>query len=977
MPVERKTIYEDNVIFPDEDGMVIDVEYEEPSDIVKGEDGSTTVFLDGAPQSQELVEYEYDHFENLAESMSETRLMEISSDLRQGYDADLSSRKEWERRYRNGLQLLGFEVEDRTEPWMGASGVYHPILAETVVQFQSNAIMELCPPGGPAQYKIIGEETTEKLRRGRRKKEELNFQTMYRMPEYRVELDNLLFRLPLSGVALRKVYFDSVRKRPCARLVPAEDFVIQFGASDLETCPRYTHRQRLFRSELLALQESGFYRNIPILPGTPESDQIKEEMNKLDGLEASYIEDDRNLILEVHCDYVIDEANAETERPIPYVITLDYDSGRVLSIRRNWLEDDDTYTKIVHFTVYRYMPGFGFYGVGLIHLIGGPTEAVTSMLRQLIDAGTLSIVPCGFKTRSFRIVGDDTPLSPGEFRDVDIGSDDINKGISFLPTKEPNVVVANMMESFVGEIRRVASAADMKLGDTSANAPVGTMMALLERSLRVMSAVHARLHASLGQELQTISFIIGNFMPPEYEYDQELQFNRQDDFADNRDIIPVSDPNSATQAQRAIVYNAILQLAQNAPNVYNMAQLHRDALEIFGIKNPERIVPLADEVQPMDPISENMAMLTGKPVKAFLWQDHEAHIRAHVAAAQDPKIAELVGQSPNANVVMGALASHVQEHLAFGYRRDIERKIGMQLPPPGEPLPEDMEASISRLAAEAGEEILKEHALEAQMAKQKQALMDPQIQVDIMEIEQRKDAKLIDAQLAREELAAKERMHAQDIRSKEIIEGVKLSSADRKSRRDDETKRLAEENKIRQGNAQILAGDRKSQRDDATKRYTSDRQIAAGEKKSQRDDETKRRTTMASLTAQDRKSQRDTASKERQSSRDLAQKERQSSRDDATKRQTASQSEATKRQISKDTLSSQERTAVKQMIMDAINSDKDRTSQESQANKDRAAKVSQSDKDRESSENQAKDKNKLEKEKIKSAAKKPKKNDKT
>lgn len=717
--------------------------------------------------------------DNLATALSEHALTTLANDLVERIDDDLSGREDWERRYRDGLKLLGINPEPKADPWPGAANAVHPVLIETAVGFQANAIMELVPSKGPAKFKVIGEETSEKLKTGNRVATELNYQLMDKMPEWRTDMERLLFRLPISGVVLKKTTFDTLRQRPSSRMVPGEDFIIQYGASDLDTCPRYTHRDRIPRTRMEALMLSGFYREIDIDTTTQiNSEETTEAEDDIIGV-SQPTTDERVEVYEVHADLRIPGVDEEINRPLPYIVTIETSQNKVLSIRRNWTEGDPLYTKLVHFVDYQYMPGFGWYGFGIIHLVGSAADAVTAILRQLIDAGTLANIPSGFKTTGFRVKGDETPVQPGEFRDVDVPSGKLSDALLPLPYKEPSSTSFQLMADLVGEIRRVASVADMKIGDTSQQTPVGTTLALLERSLRVMSAVHARCHASLKRELKLIGGIIEAFMPPQYEYDQDLQYDRSADFGGPVDIVPVSDPNSATQAQRIIVYQAAINIAIQSPQVYDMPRLHRGMLEVLGIPGADKIVPLPEDMQPTDPVSENMAILMSKPTRAFIEQDHEAHIRVHMAALQDPKMQQIVGQSPQAQSIMAAAHAHIQEHVAYAYRRALERKMGVPLPPPNEPLPTDTENLIAHLAAEASEQLILDHAAEAEAALKAQQMADPTIQLEaneqrIAEEDSKRDFEIEDRKIKQKdrELIAKVKMHNDTLASKEAQTGL-------------------------------------------------------------------------------------------------------------------------------------------------------------------------------------------------------------
>ena len=685
-----------------------------------------------------------DHGANLADFIDESVLESMASELVSDFEADRRSRKDWATAYMKGLDLLGFKVEERSQPWQGASGVFHPLLTEAVVRFQAQAMGELFPASGPAKTQIMGKITPEKMKQAERVQNELNYQLTEEMSEYRDELEQLLFRLPLAGSAFKKVYYDPLRERPVAMFVPVEDFVVSYGASDLPTCPRYTHVMKKTANEILKLQLAGFYRDVELPAPAPDISDIQEKYDTLDGEEATLDDDDRHTLLEMHVDMNMPEEFDDPDGVArPYVITVEKSSRTILSIRRNWDEDDAKKKKLMHFVHYKYLPGLGFYGTGLIHLIGGLAKSATSIMRQLIDAGTLSNLPGGLKARGMRIRGDDTPIMPGEFRDVDIPGGAIRDSITFLPYKEPSGVLYQLLGNVVEEGRRIGSVADIQVGNMNPEAPVGTTLALLERSLKVMSGVQARLHAAMRNELRLIARVIRDYMPPKYDYaigdnddmDEDDIFNRSEDFDGRVDIIPVSDPNAATMAQRVVQYQSALQLAQQAPQLYDMGKLHRQMLEVLGIQDADDIIKLPDDIKPMDPVTENMAMLKQEPVKAFMYQDHAAHIQVHMAMAQDPKIQQMVGQSPFAGAIMNALSSHVTEHIAMQYRVEIQKRLGVELPDPEAHLPEDIELEVSRMAAQAADKLLKGNQAEAAQQQAQQQAQDPLTQIQRAELE--------------------------------------------------------------------------------------------------------------------------------------------------------------------------------------------------------------------------------------------------
>jgi len=681
-----------------------------------------------------------DHNENLADLMEENDLREIASDLIGAFESDRDSRSDWESTYINGLDLLGLKNEDRSEPWDGACGVFHPVLTEAVVRFQAQAIQEIFPAAGPVKTSVVGQVTDEKSQQSARVRDYLNYLLTEKMTEYRSETEKMLFSLPLAGSAFRKVYYDPNMGRPCSMFVPAEDFVVSYGASDLVTCERATHIMKRTSNEVRKLQVSGFYSDIDLPDPSPDTGDIERKYNQLTGGSANYEFDNRHTILEVQAEMDLvgfedSEYGEPTGIALPYVVSIDKSSREILSIRRNWYEDDPMKMKREHFVHYQYLPGIGFYGFGLIHMIGGLAKSATSILRQLVDAGTLSNLPGGLKSRGLRIKGDDTPIMPGEFRDVDVPGGAIRDNITFLPYKEPSNVLYQLLGDIVTEGRRFASAGDVKAADMNSEAPVGTTLAILERSMKVMSAVQARLHASMRKELRILSGIVRDFGPSEYPYDIKNGELVAEDFDDQVDIIPVSDPNAGTMAQRIMQYQAALQLAVQAPQMYDLPLLHRQMLEVLGIRDADKIVPLEDETQVTDPVTENMNIINGKPVKAFIFQDHEAHIQTHVSLIEDPKIIEIMSQSPTAKVSEAAMASHISEHVAFAYRAKIEKELGVPLPGPEEKLPEDIELRLSRLVAPAAAQLTGKDKREAQMQKQMEESQDPIIQMQQQELQ--------------------------------------------------------------------------------------------------------------------------------------------------------------------------------------------------------------------------------------------------
>jgi len=711
------------------------------------------------------------HDENLAEVIEEGVLESMASELVDDFESDRESRRDWARAYVKGLDLLGMKIEDRSQPWQGASGVFHPVLTEAVVRFQAQAMGELFPASGPCRTKIMGKMTPEKLDQADRIQTEMNYLLTEEMTEYRDETEQMLFKLPLAGSAFKKVYYDPIEERPAAMFVPAEDFVASYGASDLMTCPRYTHIMKKTSNEILELQVAGFYKDVDLPDPEPDFSDIQEKYDELDGESAVIEDDDRHTILEMHVTMNMPEEFDDPDGIArPYIVTIDKSSREILSIRRNWYEDDRKKKKRAHFVHYKYLPGLGFYGTGLIHLIGGLAKSATSILRQLIDAGTLSNLPAGLKARGMRIKGDDSPLMPGEFRDVDVPGGAIRDSITFIPYKEPSSVLYSLLGNIVEEGRRIGSVADIQVGDMNAQAPVGTTLALMERSMKVMSGVQARMHAAMKKELRLLSSIIRDYMPSTYDYEMDGDFNRQEDFDARVDVIPVSDPNAATMSQRIMQYQAALQLSQQAPQLYDLGKLHRQMLEVLGIQDASDIIKLPDDIKPSDPVTENMMMLKQEPVKAFKYQDHEAHIAVHMAAMQDPKMREMVGQSPFAQAIGQAMAAHITEHVAFQYRREIEKMLGVEMPNEDQPLPEDVEVQISRLAKDAAEKLLQKDQMEAQQKQIQQQQQDPVVQMQQMELQMKQQELQHKIQMD----TAKLQLDAERISSENQREGARL-----------------------------------------------------------------------------------------------------------------------------------------------------------------------------------------------------------
>lgn len=728
------------------------------------------------PDVEEVEEDEDDEFNaNLADEMDEKELTSLVGDLLGDFNEDISARKDWIQTYVDGLELLGLKVEDRTEPWPGACGVYHPLLSEALVKFQAETMMSTFPAAGPVKTQIIGKETPEKKDASVRVAADMNYQLTDVMAEYRPEHERMLWGLGLSGNAFKKVYYDPNLGRQVSIFVPAEDVVVPYGASNLQSAERVTHVMRKTPNELKKLQAAGFYRDEDLGDPTNTFDEVEKKIAEKMGFRAS--SDDRFKILEMHVDIDLpgfedkDDDDEETGIALPYVITIEKGTETVLAIRRNWHPDDETKQKRNHFVHYSYIPGFGFYAFGLIHLIGAFAKSGTSIIRQLVDAGTLSNLPGGFKTKGLRVKGDDTPIAPAEFRDVDVASGTIKDNIMTLPYKEPSQVLYTLLGTIVDEGRRFAGAADLQVSDMSANSPVGTTLAILERTLKVMSAVQARIHYAMKQEFILLRDIIRDYTPESYDYEPEDGTPRakKGDY-DLVTVIPVSDPNASTMAQKVVQYQAVMQLAQGAPQLYDMPYLHRQMLEVLGIPNAEKLVKLDDEEKPRDPVSENMSILNGKPVKAFIYQDHEAHITVHTSAMQDPKIAKLMGQNPQAQSIMAAGAAHVQEHLAFAYRKQLEEQAGVPYPAPDAEMSEETETQVSRLAAAAAQQLLQKNQAEAAQQQAQQTQQDPIVQMQQKEIEikqQEVQIKQQELQIKQQEAQARQQLAQQDSQLKQ------------------------------------------------------------------------------------------------------------------------------------------------------------------------------------------------------------------
>lgn len=757
----------------------IEIEIVDPESVSIGMDGLEVVL----EQGEETAE---DFDANLADYMSESELQTLASDLMGEVDADIGSRKDWVDMYVKGLEVLGMKYEERTEPWNGACGVFSTLLTEAAVRFQSEMIIETFPAQGPVKTEIIGQITKEKEDSAERVRDDMNYRLTETIPEYRPEHERMLFNLGLSGAAFKKVYYDPNLGRETSIFIPAEDVIIPYGSSGARTAERVTHMMRKTKNDIHRLQVKGFYRDVDLGDPVKVINDIEEKKAEETGFSIN--EDDRYLICEIQVDYNLPGYEVEDDVAVPYIITIDKGTNKVLSIYRNWREGDHLYKKRQHLVQYDYVPGFGAYGFGYIHLIGGYARAGTMLIRQLVDAGTLSNLPGGLKSRGLRVKGDDTPIAPGEFRDVDVPSGAIKDNIMTLPYKEPSQVLAALLDKISEEGRRLGSIADMKVSDMSSQAPVGTTLALLERQLKTMSAVQARVHASMKQEFKLLRDIIRDYTPEEYSYIPEggNRKAKQEDY-EHVDIIPVSDPNAATMAQRIMQYQAVIQLAAQAPQIYDLPQLHRQMIEVLGVKNADKLVPLPEDQHPKDPVSENMAFLRMEPTKAFIYQDHDAHIATHMSFIQDPMIMQMIGQNPMAQQIASAVQAHVAEHLSFLYRKKIEEQIGVPLPPPNEKLPDDVEVEISRLTAQAGAQLLQMNMAQAKQAQAMQQAQDPMVQMQQAELQikaeevKRKAAKdAADIALAQARLQVEQERIAVEARKEQQRIAAKSSDADKK-----------------------------------------------------------------------------------------------------------------------------------------------------------------------------------------------------
>ena len=725
----------------EEETSELEIEIVNP-EMVTLDDGTVEITIVPDAMDTDIANAPFDA--NLAEYMDDGQLTELSADLVAAVDDDIGSRRDWAETFVKGLEVLGFSYEDRTEPWENACGVYSTVLAEAAIRFQAEAMSETFPAAGPVKTKILGEISREKEDAALRVKTDMNYELTDVMVEYRPEHERMLYSLGLAGSAFKKVYYDPNIGRQIAIYIPAEDMIVPYGASNLESAERVTHVMRKTKNEMVKLQAAGFYRNVSL--GDPVAFSTDIEEAKAEQAGMSVTSDDRYAVYEIHADLVLDEADGEVvddeddlQVAKPYVVTIEKGTGTVLAVRRNWNPDDSLTLKRQHFVHYVYVPGFGFYGLGLIHIIGGYARAGTSLIRQLVDAGTLSNLPGGLKSRGMRVTTGDTPIGPGEFRDVDVPSGSIRDNILPLPYKEPSQTLLALLDKITEEGRRLGAISDMNISDMSANAPVGTTLALLERTLKPMAAVQSRVHYAMKQEFKLLRAIMAEYAPLEYGYepDRGTPRARQADYA-TVEVIPVSDPNSSTMAQRVVQYQTVLQMAQATPQIYDLPQLHRQMIEVLGIKNADKLVPTDDDLVPVDPVSENMNALVGKPIKAFIYQDHRAHIVAHEAFLADPQIAQTIGQNPMANQIVGALKAHIAEHTAFLYRQQMEEKLGAPLPAPNQELPKEQEVLLAQLIATAGQQLTQQKQADAAQAAAQQKAQDPVFQMQQAELELKK-----------------------------------------------------------------------------------------------------------------------------------------------------------------------------------------------------------------------------------------------
>ncbi len=750
MPFENNIREQDMLFDVEEDLDPVEVVLEsgEPT-VIENEDGTVTIELDGPEDPEDPDD---DFGANLALTLPESVLTNIAQDLLSDIDDDLRAREDWERAYKDGIKLLGLKYEDRTEPWNGACGVTHPMMLEAAVRFQSETMMETFPAHGPVLTKVLGKETKSKMAAALRVRADMNYQVTERMVEFRDEHDRMLFNLPIIGCAFKKIYPDPTLGRAVSKFVDAENIILPYGATNARSSERVTNRIRYTKNKLKALMASDFYVDCDLGDAQRLQTDVQEEKDKITG--QSDINDDRFTVYESTMLLQIDEDPLATGLAMPYVVTVCRDNDKVLGIRRNWKEDDEHHKPCQHFVQYDYVPGFGPYGMGLIHLIGGYAKAGTSLLRQLIDAGTLSNLPGGLKSKGMRIKNDDSPIRPGEFRDVDVGSGSVRDNIIPLPYKEPSMVLTQLLKDLIEEGRRLPGMADMKISDMSSQAPVGTTLALIERQLKVMTAVQARVHNSLKEELKLIKQCVVDHDESPYDYEPASgqKGDRASDYA-LVDVVPVSDPNAATMTQRLIQYQAAIQLSQTAPQLYNLALLHRDMLETIGFKNADKLVPLPEDLDPMDPVTENMRILRGDPVKAFLHQDHESHIAVHTMAMQDPILAQQMGQNPGAQAMMAAAQAHLAEHIGFSYRQKIEAELGVVLPPEDQEMSPEIEVAVSKLMARAAMRLLQRNQAAAQAQQAQQQAQDPVVQLQMREADRKDREVAIKEKLANAKIA--------------------------------------------------------------------------------------------------------------------------------------------------------------------------------------------------------------------------------
>jgi hypothetical protein len=790
----------DKALFQQPTGIAAAAEAEDPIEIEIVDPEAVRIDMGDLEIEIAKAEPSADDFDaNLAEYMAEGAMSSMAGDLSGDIDNDRNSRKEWEKAYTEGLKLLGLQIEERTEPWNGASGVFHPMITEAVVRFQSETITETFPAKGPVRTKIVGKETPEKKAAASRVEEDMNFQLTEKMHEFRPEHERMLWSLPATGSAFKKVYFDPSLGRQVSIFIPAEDILLPYGTSDIQTCYRVTHQMRKTKNEIVKLQQAGFYLDVDI----GEPDKAISEINKAKDKETGFsdLNDERFTLYECHADLDLkgfedeDEDGEPTGIALPYVVTFIRGTNTVLSIRRNWREDDELKLKRQHFVHYQYIPGFGAYGFGLFHLIGGFAKSATSLMRQLIDAGTLSNLPGGLKSRGLRIKGDDTPIAPGEFRDVDVGSGTIRDNILPLPYKEPSQVLMALLGNVVEEGRRFAATADMKISDMGANAPVGSTLALLERQLKVMTAVQARVHYALKEELQLLAAIIRDYTDDEYTYEPDGEEGPKAKASDYRhvDILPVSDPNAATLSQRVVQYQAVIQMAQMAPDIYDLPQLHRGMLEVLGIKHADKLVPLEEDMKPTDPVTENQHILKGEPAKAFLHQDHQSHIQVHMSMLQNPTVAQLIGQNPRAPMIQAALTAHVAEHVGFMMRQKIEQQLGMPLPPEDEKLPPQVEIALSAMMAQASQQVLMQDQAKAAQMQAQQQQQDPvvqmqqqELQLKAKEVELKEKKILVDAAIAADKQELEEQKVSGQLELEALRVGAQINESKNKAQFDQE-----------------------------------------------------------------------------------------------------------------------------------------------------------------------------------------------